>query len=522
MLRFKEYINFIFEGSDLSKPELLKRVSSGSAENIGKFRYEVFANKIWSNEKHILKDGNTIVIKTITMGGNEYKASNPKDKQQFIDDFEKTEGKGIKVTDPKTLLSDFAKTPEYGGKGGGTKISESTQEIMTCAVVLLGKKYDEEEITVEDAAEIIKEAKKKFNDIKGVKGKESLLDQFTDNWYDLATAISASNAILKEMKGTPTDAFWTGKEWVPEIAIYNADINNVKDYNSSDIVIKGSDNVYYGFSLKKKESKMAADPTLINKPITGGKSFIEKWINPADYKKIERAKEIFFTQMIIGWNLPENKKKNKKAGKFGKSWGQGYKEVKKLSDKEFDKEIRKIPNEFANDMLRGVGPKKNIFWKTVDDIIHDYSRQFVERFLKLTFRLDLADFLKDIKDASPFKFYLLTGIGKHKGDSIGVESADVKPLTTTIEKLSTMFSKGDKAGTLSLGRTKRTIKGNEVSLRQPWEYEKSEKRPAKLFYTIYNGDDAILNIELRYKGSKTVEPQFQATATANFKNLFGK
>ena len=33
--------------------------------------------------------------------------------------------------------------------------------------------------------------------------EESLLEQFTDNWYDLATAISASNAILKEMKGTP-------------------------------------------------------------------------------------------------------------------------------------------------------------------------------------------------------------------------------------------------------------------------------------------------------------------------------
>ena len=417
-------------------------------------------------------------------------------------------------------LSNFPKTPEYGGNGGGTKISESTQEIMTCAVVLLNKQFDEEEITVEDATTIIEDAKKKFTEIKGVEGKESLLDQFTNNWYDLATAISASNAILKEIKGTPTDAFWTGKEWVDEIAIYNADINNVKDYNSSDIVIKGSDNVYYGFSLKKKESKMAADPTLINKPITGGKSFIKDWIDPADWQKIIDAKKKFFTQMIVAWNLPENKKDNKNAGKFGKGWRTGSTKVGKLSDKEFDKEIRKIPNEFANDMLRGVGPKKNIFWKTVDDIIHDYSRQFVEKFLKLTFRLDLENFLKDITDAPPFKFYLLTGIGKHKGDSIGVEPADVKPLTTTIEKLSTMFAKGAKAGTLSLGRTKRTIKGREVELKQPWEYKKSEKRPAKLFYTIYNGKDAILNIELRYKGSKTVEPQFQATATANFKNMF--
>ena len=66
---------------------------------------------------------------------------------------------------------------------------------MTCAVVLLNKQFDEEEITVEDATTIIEDAKKKFTEIKGVEGKESLLDQFTNNWYDLATAKSASNAI---------------------------------------------------------------------------------------------------------------------------------------------------------------------------------------------------------------------------------------------------------------------------------------------------------------------------------------
>ena len=52
----------------------------------------------------------------------------------------------------------------------------------------------------------------------------------------------------------------------------------------------------------------------------------------------------------------------------------------------------------------------------------------------------------------------------------------------------------------------------------PWEY-KGKKAPAKLFYTIYNGQNPLLNIELRYKGSKTAEPQFQATATPLFKNL---
>jgi len=31
-----------------------------------------------------------------------------------------------------------------------------------------------------------------------------------------------------------------------------------------------------------------------------------------------------------------------------------------------------------------------------------------------------------------------------------------------------------------------------------------------------------LDIEIRYKGSYTANPQFQCVATANFKNMFGK
>ena len=45
----------------------------------------------------------------------------------------------------------IAKTPEYGGKGGGEKISESTQELMTAAIVMIGTKYDSTEISVKDA-----------------------------------------------------------------------------------------------------------------------------------------------------------------------------------------------------------------------------------------------------------------------------------------------------------------------------------------------------------------------------------
>ena len=53
----------------------------------------------------------------------------------------------------------------------------------------------------------------------------------------------------------------------------------------------------------------------------------------------------------------------------------------------------------------------------------------------------------------------------------------------------------------------------------PWEYDGNKQAPAKMFYTLYNGKISLLNLEIRYKGSKTAEPQFQATATPIFKNM---
>ena len=500
MLRFKQYLEYFIE-TTLSRPELMK--PAGSGPNSGKSRYEIFADKVWNGEEHIQNDGNTVIIKTITMGGNEYKSSIKDDKKRFIDDFAATDGEGIKITDPSISMTNktngLSKTPEYGGKGGGEKISENTQELMTAAIIMLGKKYDEEEITVEDASKIIEDAKGQWSKITGVEGKESLLNQFTNNWYDLATAISSSNAILDIMKGKPVKVFWTGKDWDKEIEIYNPPVGGVKDYNSSDIVVKGSDGIYYGFSLKKKGSSKDADPTLINKPITGRKSLLKPIVG-ADYETIEKAKEKFFTQMIAAYH----------SEKFGRK----YSLIRKLTDKERGNLIRKIPNDFANDMLRGKGPKKNIFWETVDKVISKYPEEFVEKFLKLVFRMDLQDVLNE----KPFKFYLLTGIGKRKGNTIGVEKAEVKDLPSTVETLTNIF----KENKLKLGRTLRTKGNKTITLRQPWEYDKSEKAPAKLFYTIYNGEIPILNLELRYKGSKTAEPQFQATATVLFKNMIKK
>ena len=499
-----QQLYYLYEGSKLNKGELLK--PAGKGPNSGIPRIEIFADKIARGEEHMLDDGTTIVIKQITMDNKVYA---PKDMKSMVVDFE--DATKIAITDPDTKWGDMSKTSEYGGEGGGTKTSTSTQELMTATIVLLGKKYNSEKITVEDATEIIKAAEGKWDSVEGSKGKEKLLKQFTNNWYDLATAVSSANAILN-MIPSPKKVYWTGQSWHDDIKIFNPDIIGVKDYNSSDIVVSDGTK-FWGFSLKKKESKDSTDPTLINKPITGKKSFLSTLIadgamSQKELDNIENKKNEFFTNIIASyWIAPENKRT---TYKHLKTMRRSVAAVAKLADKKRKEEIGRIPNKFVNKKLTEEG---NVFWKEVDNVLKAHAEEFMVSFIKLVFRYELKSHLEDlIAQGKTFEFYLLTGIGKRKGDEIGIEPADVKDLPSTVQALSRIF------------RSSRFLELGETPGRKlPWEVDLNavgtRKPPAKLFYTIFYGKAALLNLEIRYKGSKTAEPQFQATATPIFKNL---
>ena len=494
--KFLKYRNSIaIMNEALSVKELGRPSSQG--KNAGKFRYEIFAIKMWSGDEHILQDAGTVVVKKVEMGGKTYSASKSEDKAKFINAFLETDGAGFKITDPAMAIGKFAKTEEYGGKGGGTKISESTQELMVCCLVLNGYTYDGTDIDAEQASEIIEAAKGEFGKIIGATGKEKLLEQFSENWYDLATSVSSCNAILG-ISGSAKKVFWTGQSWDTEIAPYNPPVAGIKDYNSSDMVVLGGDGIYYGFSLKKKPSSKADDPTLINKPITGTKSELKSILSAKGLQNIEDAKVLFFDTIIKDY-----KKFNKADTKLVK------KGVKKLTSKERGNLIRKVNNDWINDRLRGKGPTKNIFWKTFDKELKKAKDTFCENFIKLLFRIDLQKLI----DADIFKFYLLTGIGKKTSTGIGVEPAEVKDLPMTIEVLTKVFKKNQ----LKLGKT---LDKSGKQIAQPWEWTGGKDLAAKVRYTIYNGKIPLINIEVRYKGSKTAEPQFQAIATPDFKNLF--
>ena len=144
--------------------------------------------------------------------------------------------------------------------------------------------------------------------------------------------------------------------------------------------------------------------------------------------------------------------------------------------------------------------RKNTFFRRVNQVITKHSEEFVKAFIELLFRTKM----KDIEDAGEFKFYLLTGIGRFIGGTVEVEEAENKDVPQTIEALTKIFS------------SKLTMRTTPGKL-NAWE---KGAGAAKVFFSIFSDGDRIIDLEIRYKGSYTANPQFQAVATADFKKIF--
>jgi len=359
------------------------------------------------------------------------------------------------------------------GKGGSVKISESTQELMVAALVL--NKVKSGNIDEVTAIKMIEDAKSVYNKIEGATGRPDLVDQFNSNFNDLATAISSSNEILKVVPN-PVKVYWTGQGWGPEIAKYNPPVGGVKDYNSSDIVVKGSDGKFYGFSLKKKSKSKDVDPTLINKPITGNVGILKDIIGAKDVASIEKSKQLFFDYVIF-----KHYKKN----------------PKKIPDKEKGKMIGIISQKQMGIYLKD---RKNTFFRKVEQVMYKNSDDFVKSFIELLFRTKM----KDIEDTGEFKFYLLTGIGRFIGGTVEIEQAENKDVPSTIEALTKIFN-----SKIEMIKTPGKL--------QAWE---KGAGAAKVFFSIMSNGKGIIDLQIRYKGSYTANPQFQAVATADFKAIF--
>ena len=114
-------------------------------------------------------------------------------------------------------------------------------------------------------------------------------------YSDLAAGISAVLQTRSDLGvGIPDAVFITGNQWPDEVKDFKITAYGMKDYNSSDVILKYG-TTYYGISLKKKAFESAAAPTLIN---TAFGSFFKGTEFTALRSRIMQAKKKFFAKVI--------------------------------------------------------------------------------------------------------------------------------------------------------------------------------------------------------------------------------
>lgn len=360
----------------------------------------------------------------------------------------------------------YVKTSPSGKRGAAA----DPNELMTAGMVGLKLKKP---TTVEEMDSLIQQAKENIESgkVKGYSSKD--LDAFEKDYINSAQAVSAAIAIQKFIGGRADTTFMTGQKWDKEIQKFRLNLHGMNDFNSSDIVIKKGKQ-WYGISLKKKMRSTSADPTILNKALTS--LFLEKSFAGLK-KEIDDKTDEFFTKVIDS---------AKKQGIINKD----------ADSTKWKRYVGQIDNAFVNSQLKG---NESLF-RSISKILNDNSNLIADRLIKLVLKTDLKTLHK-----IDFDFALVTGIGNYGPRAgVSIEDADIHDIDTITEKLDEIFSKSKPQIVLS------------KSKKQAYE---TGATAAKLFYELVVGSDKIMDIEVRYKGSFTSQPQLFATLTKEFKSL---
>jgi len=243
----------------------------------------------------------------------------------------------------------------------------------------------------------------------------------------------------------------------------------------------------------------------------GSRGFIEKKLKsmpggPAAVSKIENAKLKFFRGAI--------KQKTKLTEYKGKSIDKmPIKEVLKVADTLFTERTDK------SNMLRGQGEYRsnpNVYFKAIDEVFmnnFNNNKEFFEEFMDLIFKIKLDSYLSD----TSFHFSLVTGTGDYKnGKVMEVHPPLEKEGRLTSEIFRQLFGDPDNTSFKIIQQDNRKHAFEEGAT------------AAKLFYTMLIGKKnpvSIVDLEVRYKGTLTSEPQFQVFMSMrqnNFSQMYKK
>lgn len=389
--------------------------------------------------------------------------------------------KDYKFNHPDVSRSVYVSVKPTGDRG---RVRDDPNELLTSTFCCM--KNLTIPTTLDELDKLIDEAKK-LAPIVNVGYTKPQLELFDKAYTNACQAISAAIGIRKLMNGSASKGFMTGIKWSGEISKFKRNAYGMKDFNSSDIVLKRGD-TYYGISLKKKSSSTSQDPTILNKSFTSllnGDEFTSVVVD------LNEKRDLFYTKVIkkaMGDDILDGDPHNVTSTNWQSFMNGGKRGTR-----------NKLGNDYVNKSLKS----SSSFFKSIDEIIKSNDELIASELVELILKMDL----KELKQHS-FEFSLVTGIGKYlKTKGPVIEDADVKDLDTVLEVMDELFSKG-----------KPSMKPNK-SKKQAFEVGSGA---AKLFYILEIGGTPIIEIELRYKGTFTSQPQFQAVLTKEFKDMFHK
>jgi hypothetical protein len=369
----------------------------------------------------------------------------------------------------------------------------------------------------------------KFGNSSIEKGFLDLMDEHDPNYLkDLVGGISAVYGLRTETGdfSIPKSIYMTGNVWPSEVEKFRVKAFGFEDYNSADVIVSPKKSHFYGISLKKKRKAAAGEPTLINKAfdtILSGNGF------EAVKQRLTKIRTDYFSSLVIeAVDIGIIRKQDisnfdqltkTEAGR--KELFEAKKRDKKLFDRAYidtkgsARALKGYKDENTTDknsmryfVNKKLSEPNNELWSEFVDVMNDYADLFAESLINIILKTKLYEELtyKDIKENS-FNFYLVTAVGDVSSKGVvDIGKATILPLKTTLCGLNRI-------------ETKNKNVNYKIVLNSA---KKSESSAAKIFLQLKRGTTTILDLEIRYKGAFTPQPQFQATLNDQFKQLLIK
>lgn len=419
---------------------------------------------------------------------------------------------------------------------------EASEIMMAAALMYPNDKLEEYAKSAAGLKELMFDAKKKikagtnktiqFGSPAIEKGFTDLIDpNNSEAVKDMAGGISAAMGVRDylmkngEAGGTrmsPT-IYMTGNVWPKEVEKFRVSAYGFEDYNSADVIVTTDKKTFYGVSLKKKRKANAGEPTLINKAfdsVLDGKKFDVIKEELAEIRSeyfaslvIEAVqKKIILKEHIAGFdNLKKTAQGRKElfmATKRDKTlFDRSYIDTKGYAAHKqgYKADVTKDTNSMRYFVNKKLAERDNPLWKEFLRVLNKYSDLFAESLINIILKVKLFEEI-DAKDLGDYKFnfFLVTGVGDvtTRGD-VTLGHATVLPLKTTL---------------CGLTRIQEMNKNKKYEIVLNSE-KKGESDAAKIFLQLKRGNLTLLDLEIRYKGAFTPQPQFQGTLHPDFKKL---